>query len=66
MAQVARQNDQAMNLGCGGYRNVLKTRPMGAGIIKNLTGGMRACQIERQKLRRVPALEPQGSILASI
>lgn|GEM_PF-6759033 len=53
MAQVAGQNDQAMHLGCGGYRNVLEARLVGASVIENLTGSMRASQIERQQLLRV-------------
>jgi hypothetical protein len=32
MTQIARQNSQAMHLGCGSYRDILKTRLMGTNI----------------------------------
>lgn len=48
MPHVPSQNGQPMHLSGRCYRNVIKARLMGTSVIKDLTGGMRACQIKWQ------------------
>ena len=48
MPHVPGQNSETVDLRCGGYRNILESRLAGTSVIENLTGGMRAAEVEWQ------------------